>query len=69
MDSKEFEKLKNIIDDFKNHSNQDLIIAMDKLQKDFENTKELLMKLSYHLDATESLYNNILKEYQKRTKS
>lgn len=69
MDTKEFEKLKSIIDDFKNHSNQDLILAMDKLQKDFENTKELLMKLSYHLDATESLYNNILKEYQKRTKS
>ena len=34
-----------------------------------EETKEMLVKLSFHLDATESLYNNILKEYQKRTKS
>ena len=69
METKDLDKIKKIVDDFKNHSNNDLIHAMNILQKDFEETKEMLVKVSFHLDATESLYNNILKEYQKRTKS
>jgi len=68
MEDTNLEKIKKIASDFKNHSNQDLIYCLDTLQQDFEKTKEMLIKLSYHLDATESLYNNILKEFQKRTK-
>jgi hypothetical protein len=59
-------KLQNIIREYKNRSNGDLKLAMDELSKDFENTKQLLIKLSHHLDATEKVYNDILEEYKKR---
>jgi prefoldin subunit 5 len=40
---------------------------MDFIQKDFELTKESIIKLTNHLDKLESSYNTILKEYQSRT--
>ena len=55
------EKIGKIIKDFKNSPNKDLIFAMDILQKDFETTKESLLKLSHHLDSIEATYNDILK--------
>jgi hypothetical protein len=60
-------KIKEIIDDFKNKSNKDLIIALDFLSKDFDETKEMVIKLTKRLDKAESLYNKILKEYESRT--
>jgi hypothetical protein len=59
-------KLQEIIKNYKNRSNGDLKLAMEELNKDFEQTKEMLMKLSYHLDATEKIYNDILNEYKVR---
>ena len=59
-------KLQNIIREYKSRSNGDLRLAMDELSKDFENTKQLLIKLSHHLDSTEKVYNDILEEYKKR---
>jgi hypothetical protein len=59
-------KLQEIIKNYKNHSNGDLKLAMEELNKDFEQTKDMLMKLSYHLDATEKIYNDILNEYKIR---
>jgi len=59
-------KLQEIIKNYKNCSNGDLKLAMEELNKDFEQTKEMLMKLSYHLDATEKIYNDILNEYKVR---
>jgi hypothetical protein len=41
---------------------------MDFLQDDFEKTKELIIKLTHHLDSTENAYNKILEEYKKRNK-
>jgi hypothetical protein len=38
------------------------------LGEDFEETKELLFKLTLHLDSLENNYNNVLKEYQSRIK-
>jgi hypothetical protein len=68
MDKKEIsEKVTNIIKDFKNSPNKDLIFVMDILQKDFETTKDSLIKLTHHLDSIESTYNDILKEYNRRT--
>lgn len=64
MDNKE--KLKNIITDFKNKSNSELKFALTELSGDFEETKGLLVKLTHHLDSTEKIYNDILKEYKKR---
>jgi hypothetical protein len=59
-------KLKNIISDYKNRGNNELKFALSELSKDFEETKALMVKLSHHLDGTEKIYNDILKEYKKR---
>jgi adenosine deaminase len=59
-------KLQEIIKNYKNRSNGDLKLAMEELNKDFEQTKDMLIKLSYHLDATEKIYNDILNEYKSR---
>lgn len=64
MDDKE--NLKNIIADFKNKSNSELKFALTELSDDFEETKSLIIKLTNHLDSTEIIYNDILKEYKKR---
>lgn len=58
-----------IIKDYKNRPNKDLIKVLDLLSKEFEFTKTSLIKLSKHLDKVEQTYNTILKEYDGRTKS
>jgi|688.fasta_scaffold34022_2 hypothetical protein len=60
-------KIKEIISDFKNKSNKELIIALDFLSKDFDETKDIVIKLTKKLDKAESLYNQILKEYESRS--
>lgn len=60
------DKLKTILTEYKNKSNSDLKFAMDTLSKDFEETKEMLIKLTHHLDALEHNYNKILDEYKSR---
>ena len=67
MENKE-QRLKSIITDYKNKSNNELKYAMDELSNDYEDTKNLLIKLTHHLDALEHNYNNILEEYKTRTK-
>jgi hypothetical protein len=62
------EKALNIIKDYKSKSNKDLIFAMDIIQKDFNVTKETLLKLTHHIDKLESTYDTILKEFESRTK-
>jgi hypothetical protein len=39
---------------------------MDFLQSDFEKTKDLIIKLTKHLDVTEQSYNKVFDEYKKR---
>jgi hypothetical protein len=39
---------------------------MDFLIEDFNKTKDLIIKLTHHLDATENSYNKLLDEYKKR---
>lgn len=58
----------DIIQDYKNRPNKDLVKAMDLITQDFEYTKNTLISLSEHLDKLEFTYNTILKEYNKRTK-
>lgn len=58
--------IKEIISDYKNKSNKDLIVVLDFLSKDFDETKEMVIKLTKRLDKAESLYNKILKEYESR---
>ncbi len=56
----------DILKNYKNKSNKDLVNIMDFLSEDFEKTKDLLLKLSVHLDNTEESYNKILKEFNRR---
>ena len=62
----EIDKLKEIIQDFKNKSNKDLTVAMDYLNEEFNKTKQNIIESTYYLDNLEKTYNQILKEYQKR---
>lgn len=62
----ESNKIIEIIKEYKTSSNKDLKLAMDFIQKDFEYTKESLIKLTNHLDKLEFSYNTLLKEYQSR---
>ena len=62
----ENEKIFEIIKDYKNRPNKDLIKVMDILTQDFEFTKNKLVELSKHLDKVEFTYNTLLKEYNER---
>lgn len=64
---REKEKIEQIINDYKTSSNKDLIMVMSHLQEDFNETKDLIINLTHHLDNIEITYNNILKEFQNRT--
>lgn len=63
----EQEKIEEILKNYKNKSNKDLISLLDFLYNDFNDTKDLIIKLTYHLDTTENSYNKILEEINKRT--
>jgi hypothetical protein len=60
------EKLKKVILDYKSLPNKDLEYGLEKISEDFESTKDLVIKLSLHLDSLEENYNKILKEYKSR---
>jgi len=66
MEKIESGKIVEIIKEYKSRPNNDLKLAMDFIQKDFEISKETLIKLTNHLDKLELTYNTILKEYQSR---
>jgi DNA anti-recombination protein RmuC len=61
------EEILEILKDYRNKSNKDLVNTLDFLKNDFEKTKDLLLKLTYHLESTENSYNKILEEINKRT--
>ena len=61
------EEILEILKDYRNKSNKDLVNTLDFLKNDFEITKDLLLKLTYHLESTENSYNKILEEINKRT--
>jgi hypothetical protein len=56
----------DILKDYKNKSNKNLTDVMDFLQDDFQKTKDLIVKLTYHLDETEKSYNKVYDEFKKR---
>ena len=63
----ETKKSLEIIKNYKSSPNKDLIFVLEKLQSDFDQTKNAIIKLTHHLDKVESTYNLILSEYKKRT--
>ena len=67
MDNKvESQQVVEIIKEHKVRPNKDLILAMEFIKKDFDITKENLIKMTSHLDKLELTYNTLLKEYQVR---
>jgi hypothetical protein len=54
------------IRDHKNKSNKDLLLALEFIKKEFDLTKENLLKLTNHIDKLELTYNILLKEYEER---
>jgi hypothetical protein len=62
----DIDKVKDIVADIKSKPNKDLTKVMDFLLEDFDETKKLIVDLTYHLDNIENLYNKVLKEYQSR---
>lgn len=56
-----------IVKDYKNRSNKDLVLVMEKINSEFEETKKIVINLSKHLDRLEKTYNDILLEYKHRT--
>jgi hypothetical protein len=56
----------DIIDDYKNSPNKDLVRVLGYLRDDFEKTKKLIIDLTHHLDSTEKIYHKVLKEYEQR---
>jgi hypothetical protein len=62
----DIDKLNSIITEIKSSGNSELIQAMDFLSEDFEETKQMIINLSLHLDNVENLYNKVLSEYNLR---
>jgi hypothetical protein len=60
------EKLKEIIQDYKNKPNKDLTLVMDYINEEFNKTKKNIIDSTHYLDNLEKTYNQLLKEYQKR---
>ncbi len=58
-----------IVRDHKNKSNKDLVLALEFIRKEFDLTKENLIKLTNHIDKLEMTYNILLKEYEDRNGS
>ena len=59
-------EISEIFREHKTRSNKDLVVALEFVKKDFELTKESVLKMTEHLDKLEVAYNTILKEYKSR---
>jgi hypothetical protein len=66
MKQEEFNKIIEEQKNLKNLPNNNLIIMMDLLSLEFEEVKKNIISMTYHLDKIEELYDNSLKEYQRR---
>jgi predicted transcriptional regulator len=61
-------KIIEVIDDVTNKSNKDLFTTLEQLSTEFENTKQLIIDLTRHLESIEDSYNKVNREIEKRTK-
>lgn len=61
------DSITEIVKNYKERPNKDLILAMEKINSEFEESKKMMLNLSKHLDRLENLYLEILKEYRNRT--
>lgn len=63
----DIDKVGEIISQIDNRPNSDLTKVMDFLQKDFDETKDLIIELTKHLDNIERMYDLVHNEFKKRT--
>ena len=63
----DIEKVGQIISEIDTRPNSDLTKVMDFLQKDFDETKNLIIELTKHLDNIERMYDLVHNEFKKRT--
>jgi hypothetical protein len=61
------EVVRSTIRNLNESTNKELLISLEYLNNDFEQTKSSIINLTKHLDNTEIVYNKILEEYKKRT--
>jgi hypothetical protein len=59
-------KVVEIIKEYKERPNKDLILALEFIKKDFDLTKQNIIKMTEHLDKLEVTYTTLLKEYESR---
>lgn len=62
------QKIKEILDNFKDSSNKDLMLALDTLSKEHESVKKTIIKLTHYFDEIEKSYNKVLEEFKTRNK-
>tara|TARA_R110002167_G_scaffold20002_11_gene73466 strand:- start:1167 stop:1373 length:207 start_codon:yes stop_codon:yes gene_type:complete len=62
----EKERITNIIEDYKNKSNGEIAEVLTLLKKNFDDTKKLVVDLTYRLDSIEGKFNTLNKELKKR---
>jgi hypothetical protein len=60
------EEIKNIISEYKDRPNKDLVLAMEALSSEFDKTKDAIIKLTFYLETVEKSYDKLLKEYNER---
>jgi hypothetical protein len=61
------EQVNEIIQNIDSKSNSDLTKVMDFLMDDFDETKDMIIDLTKHLDNIERMYDLIHKEFKRRT--
>ena len=62
------EKIKQVIENHKDKTNNDIAEAMKLLKQNFDDTKKLVVDLTYRLDSIENKYNILNGELKKRIK-
>jgi hypothetical protein len=65
----EKDQIVEVIENLEDKSNKDLFDVADLLYNEFENTKELIISLTRHMDTVEEMYNKVNSEIEKRSKS
>ena len=61
------EQVNEIIQNIDSKSNSDLTKVMNFLMDDFDETKDMIIDLTKHLDNIERMYDLIHKEFKRRT--
>jgi hypothetical protein len=61
------EQVNEIIQNIDSKSNSDLTKVMDFLRDDFDETKDMIIDLTKHLDNIERMYDLTHKEFKRRT--